>query len=651
MKVNVNISPSPPVSNVLFLLSAGVLFGLTVIRSSWLCDDAYISFRVVDNFIQGYGLTWNPAERVQAYTHPLWLFLLSGLYWVFHDLYYTTIFFSLLLSLGAVWIFSSKIARSIPLAILGILTLMGSKAFMDYSTSGLENPLSHFLLVGFYSIYLRFGTGSKPVFLMALAASLGLMTRMDLFFLFLFPLMHCLEQNYRFKTLLVMGLGLSPFLLWETFSLFYYGFPFPNPAYAKLITGLPRLELIRQGLHYFGNSFRLDPLTLIIITGGLVSSFLTREKWVLRISFGVLGYIFYVIWIGGDFMSGRFLTSPLLLSVILLSRLPLNRFSWKWGGLAVIILGLSLVSPFNPLVAGSDYGVDRQRLIDSRGIADERGFYFPNTGLLSQMGHKKERPDHFMVEKGRAFRGKGPLVMTWGESGHGFAGFFGYYAGPKVHIIDSLGITDPLLSKLPPFENPYWRIGHLERFVPEGYVATRMIGKNRIKDKHLAVYYDKIALITQGELFNGNRIREVLKLNMGSYDHWIDYKFYRFPFPSKVRWIQVQASKPEGTPWNATGNTQISYRGLQIDLEGLCQASRIKISLDNNDYYVLLYLKGERLLAKQPIPPRSMPGGGLAVHHLEVPSEAYRRGGYDRLKIIPVSGDGRFSLGHLKLLD
>ncbi len=40
-------------------------------------DDAYITLRTVDNFINGYGLTWNISERVQAYTHPLWMFLLS----------------------------------------------------------------------------------------------------------------------------------------------------------------------------------------------------------------------------------------------------------------------------------------------------------------------------------------------------------------------------------------------------------------------------------------------------------------------------------------------------------------------------------------------------------------------------------------------
>ena len=49
------------------------LFSLLLVSSAWMHDDAYITFRTIDNFVNGLGLTWNPAERVQAYTHPLWM--------------------------------------------------------------------------------------------------------------------------------------------------------------------------------------------------------------------------------------------------------------------------------------------------------------------------------------------------------------------------------------------------------------------------------------------------------------------------------------------------------------------------------------------------------------------------------------------------
>lgn len=37
-----------------------------------LFDDAMISMRYARNLAEGYGLVWNPGERVEGYTNPLW---------------------------------------------------------------------------------------------------------------------------------------------------------------------------------------------------------------------------------------------------------------------------------------------------------------------------------------------------------------------------------------------------------------------------------------------------------------------------------------------------------------------------------------------------------------------------------------------------
>src|SRR5579863_7902587 len=62
------------------LVFALVFFFFVLIKNAWLSDDGYITLRTVSNFVHGYGLTWNIDERVQTYTHPLWMFLLSGSY-------------------------------------------------------------------------------------------------------------------------------------------------------------------------------------------------------------------------------------------------------------------------------------------------------------------------------------------------------------------------------------------------------------------------------------------------------------------------------------------------------------------------------------------------------------------------------------------
>ena len=57
-----------------------MLFVMIVARNAWVSDDAYITFRSIENVRAGYGLGYNVNVRVQAFTHPLWMLLLSSLY-------------------------------------------------------------------------------------------------------------------------------------------------------------------------------------------------------------------------------------------------------------------------------------------------------------------------------------------------------------------------------------------------------------------------------------------------------------------------------------------------------------------------------------------------------------------------------------------
>ena len=44
----------------------------------WTADDAFIYLRVVDNLRHGFGPVFNNGERVEAYTSPIWLALLTS---------------------------------------------------------------------------------------------------------------------------------------------------------------------------------------------------------------------------------------------------------------------------------------------------------------------------------------------------------------------------------------------------------------------------------------------------------------------------------------------------------------------------------------------------------------------------------------------
>jgi arabinofuranosyltransferase len=94
-------------------------FTALLVRTAWISDDAYLTLRTVDNIIHGIGPTYNSMDRVQAYTHPLWMLLLLTIYAINHDAYFSVIFLSFTLSIfTVVWIgfrFSSNWIGNPPL--------------------------------------------------------------------------------------------------------------------------------------------------------------------------------------------------------------------------------------------------------------------------------------------------------------------------------------------------------------------------------------------------------------------------------------------------------------------------------------------------------------------------------------------------------
>src|SRR3954470_2836434 len=107
-----------------------------ILKNTWLSEDSFITFRVVDNFVHGYGPRWNPLERVQTYTHPLWMLGVSAVYFVVRDMYFAPVALSIACSAGAIGILMFEGLESLPQCFLAALVLGSSKAFIDFSSSG-----------------------------------------------------------------------------------------------------------------------------------------------------------------------------------------------------------------------------------------------------------------------------------------------------------------------------------------------------------------------------------------------------------------------------------------------------------------------------------------------------------------------------------
>lgn len=523
-------------------------FAALVIRNAWLSDDAYITFRTVDNFIHGYGLTWNVAERVQSYTHPLWMLLLAAAYAITHEIFFTSMILSIGLSLATAALLAWRMARAPLLACLGLAVLMLSKAAVDYATSGLENPLTHALLVAFLLLYLRDDACTpRRLGWLSLIAALGGVNRLDTLLLYLPALAYAALQiwqglspqrrrerrNSLFSILYPVALGFLPLLLWEAFSLFYYGFPFPNTAYAKLTAALiPRQALMTEGIAYLHNSLRADSLTLLAIGAAILLALLRWEWKRAPLALGMALYLVYTVSVGGDFMSGRFLTAPLYVAVALLVSLKPDALRPRAQAallLSALIVGVS--APYSPVWASGEntrpsplWPVSDRAAgwIRGRGITDERANYYHNTGLLRAFAVPHPLPDHDWATEGQAARAAGPAVVEKGS-----VGFYGYFAGPQVHVVDLLGLGDPLMARLP-LADPDWYIGHFGRLTPAGYVETLATGQNQIADPNLALYYDKLAFLIRGDLFDPQRWVEIWKFNTGAYDAALDaYSYFR----------------------------------------------------------------------------------------------------------------------------
>jgi arabinofuranosyltransferase len=325
--------------------------------------------------------------------------------------------------------------------------------------------------------------------------------------LFIAPALAVASRRFDWRTRLrAAAIGLAPIAAWEVFSIVYYGFAFPNTAYAKLQHGIPSGAMVVQGLLYLLDEFAVDPATPIVI--GTAAAALVavgpRRDWPFLIGF--ILYTAYIVRVGGDFMTGRFFSVAVLVFVAIWARHP-----WKLprGAVPVALGLLAVVSVFGssrPTVTSSSwtFTVSPADAMSVSGIADERAFYYRYTGLL-RWSRARTLPWNAQVQRGLELAAAPAIAREVN------IGFMGFYAGPRVTIIDEYGLCDPFLARLPA-TNADWRTGHYYRPSPPGYVESIESGANRLVDPQQARLYEQIRVITRGPVWTVRRWRAILDL-------------------------------------------------------------------------------------------------------------------------------------------
>lgn len=119
---------------------------------------------------------------------------------------------------------------------------------------------------------------------------------------------------------------------------------------------------------------------------------------------------------------------------------------------------------------------------------------------------------------------------------------------------------------------------------------------------------------------------------MASIDHIVDSK-------------QMQKRKFPGSRWDAAGNHKMNAGGLVIDMGEVVRGELIELSLDHNDTYLLGFLLDGDLIAAETADVDNS-HGGMMVKRISI-APPVQVSGFDQLAIIPVAGDGYYSVGHM----
>lgn len=512
-------STTTPPSTSLGRLVAPVLallaFGLCFVNA-WVSDDAYITFRVVENVLRGDGLVWNPGERMMVYTHPLWLAMLLPTSAVF-GVWWASVGLGLAFTAGSLRIFVRELATQTgdltqtgrpwkAALVLGAFAL--AKTTLHFATSGLETALLVFLTL-IVLLRAEHTSTARDLRNVALLVAALALTRPDAPLLVL-PACVLAFHRTRPLGLRVQLRALVPSIVllfgFALVAAFVYGHPLPNTALAKLGHGVPRMELLRQGAAYLASVVAWDPVVIVVIVLALVVG-RARRAWTI----GIALHLAYVTWIGGDFMNGRFYLVPFVVSLLVLTRtaLPGPRVLAPTV-LALVLLGTVAAErpPFDVLLPNARFGANQS--VNGVGVADEQRYYL----LVSGLFHGAHPPPHVNYRSGTRLR-EGDVIVARA------IGFLGYGAADRGVVIDPIALADPFLARFPAARDPDWRVGHIRRALPAGYEQSVRTGECAMEPALCSAWRD-VRLVTRAPLFDGARWDALWRVWSGSFDDGVD---------------------------------------------------------------------------------------------------------------------------------
>ncbi|HSK77904.1 MAG TPA: hypothetical protein VLQ45_15745 [Thermoanaerobaculia bacterium] len=293
---------------LLVILLAGAYWAAQAILDANLVDDSYIFLRYADNAAGGQGPVFNPGERVEGYTSPLWLAILAGAAALGADLPSASRLLGALLGLATLGLTFGAVRR-LPhrrndVAFLPAWFLATNPAFIYWTWSGMDTALFTLLFAATYFSFSEWLERGGNLTLTGLCFALATLARPDMLAalpVFLAFIASRSRQERTWHHLLTFGAPLLLPVLHVLWRLHYYGVPLPNTYYAK--AAIPRAGLLLQGIKYcihFLFAYQVH-LWLMLWIAVLLLAPIARLNRAWKTGLCLLGvWISYVAWMGGD---------------------------------------------------------------------------------------------------------------------------------------------------------------------------------------------------------------------------------------------------------------------------------------------------------------------------------------------------------------
>jgi hypothetical protein len=336
-------------------------------------DDAFIYFRYAENLVHGQGLVFNPGERVEGFTSPLWMMLLSVT---------TYLHVSPLLAAGVLGTFSAAATVLLSIddarrcgppgafAALAPIALATWIPLVLWAASGLETCLFTALLLAAFTSYRAWlGTEGAPSarggFVPGVLLAAALLARPEgALAVITIGAAVALRKDRRAGAAVVV---LAPSILAATLLVvaraLYYHEVLPNPFYAKLGGTFRHYAL---GAWYVARFVGAAPLVW------LIPVLLVRRGWASVRGVGALSaflglWILNVIRTGGDyFQYFRFMVpvAPLLFALgahgaAHACSLIANGRRRAWAPAAAVALAVAVVAlQYDPIADHPQHGLE-----------------------------------------------------------------------------------------------------------------------------------------------------------------------------------------------------------------------------------------------------------------------------------------------------